>query len=172
MSDNTPDNAAPNVPPTPAGYPGGASEAPGAQGAPEAAPAYGAPPAAPAYGAPEAAAAYGSAPAYGAAPAYPTAPGYAGYPTAPKTNTLAIVSLVSSLAGLFVVPVIGQIVGIITGHMSLSRLKTSGENGRGLALAGTIIGWVGLVLAIIGIILVISFIAWAAQNGERYSTYG
>ena len=52
---------------------------------------------------------------------------------------------------------IGQIVGIITGHMSLSQIKQTGEGGRGLGLAGVIIGWVTLGLAILGIIL---FIAW------------
>jgi len=90
-------------------------------------------------------------------PAYGAAPAYTAYPQGPKTNTLAIVSLVSSLVGVFVIPVIGQIVGIITGHMSLSQIKQTGEGGRGLGLAGVIIGWVTLGLAILGIIL---FIAW------------
>ncbi|MFV0320085.1 MAG: DUF4190 domain-containing protein [Microbacterium sp.] len=80
-------------------------------------------------------------------------PAYGGYPAGPKYNVLAIVSFVSSLVGVLLIPVIGQIVGIITGHISLGQLKRSGENGRGLALAGTIIGWVSLGLAILGIIL-------------------
>ena len=105
----------------------------------------------------------------GAPPAYGAAPAYAAYPQGPKTNTLAIVSLVSSLVGVFVIPVIGQIVGIITGHMSLNQIKRTGENGRGLGLAGVIIGWVSLGLAIVGIIL---FIAWFGVifANARYSS--
>ena len=128
-----------NTPAAPEEQPPAAAPAPPASYPPPA------PPAPPAYGAPAA------PPAYGAAPAYTT------YPQGPKTNTLAIVSLVSSLVGVFVIPVIGQIVGIITGHMSLSQIKQTGEGGRGLGLAGVIIGWVTLGLAILGIIL---FIAW------------
>lgn len=105
---------------------------------------------------------------YGAAPQYAAAPGYGGYPAGPKYNVMAIVSFVSSLVGLFVIPIIGQIVGIITGHISLNQLKTSGENGRGLALAGTIIGWVSLGLAILAIILIFAFvIPLAIANGAR-----
>ena len=90
-------------------------------------------------------------------PPYPAAPGYGGAP-APRTNTLAVVSLVSALVGMFVVPLIGSIVAVITGHMSLGQLKTSGEQGRGLALAGTIIGWVGIGFAVLGIILLAIFL--------------
>ena len=105
---------------------------------------------------------------YGAAPQYAAAPGYSGYPAPPKYNSMAIVSFVSSLVGLFVIPIVGQIVGIITGHISLNQLKTSGENGRGLALAGTIIGWVSLGLAILGIILFFAvFIPFVISNGAR-----
>jgi hypothetical protein len=143
---------APTPPPAPSPYPD--------------APAYGAPQQP--YGAPQQP--YGSAPQqYGTAPQYPATPGYGGYPAGPKYNVMAIVSFVSSLVGLFIIPVIGQIVGIITGHISLSQLKTSGENGRGLALAGTIIGWVSLGLAIVGIILFFAiFLPFMLANAERF----
>lgn len=113
------------------------------------------PPAPPAYGTPA------------APPAYSAAPAYAAYPQGPKTNTLAIVSLVSSLVGVFVIPVIGQIVGIITGHMSLSQIKRTGENGRGLGLAGVIIGWVTLGLAIIGVIALIAWFGVIFSNASE-----
>jgi hypothetical protein len=114
----------------------------------------------PAYGSDPAAApgaAYGSAQAYGSAPSY----GY-GYGAPAKTNTLAIVSLISSIASFVILPFIGSIVGVITGHMSLNQLKTSGEQGRGMALAGTIVGWVGLGLSILGIIAAIVFFSFFA----------
>ncbi|HET8927816.1 MAG TPA: DUF4190 domain-containing protein [Microbacterium sp.] len=143
---------APTPPPAPSAYPD--------------APAYGAPQQP--YGTPQQP--YGSAPQqYGAAPQYPATPGYGGYPAGPKYNVMAIVSFVSSLVGLFIIPVVGQIVGIITGHISLGQLKTSGENGRGLALAGTIIGWVSLGLAIVGIILFFAiFLPFMLANAQRF----
>lgn len=170
MSDNTPSpdpNARPEQPageqPAPAAYP---AQAPGAYPPPPPGayppPAQGGYPGGPAYGAP------GAAPSYQGAPAYGAAPGY-GYGSQPKTNVLAIVSLIASIVGFIgILPIIGSIGGIVTGHISLHQLKTSGENGRGMALSGTIIGYVGLALWVIGGIILISFIAWAASNGSRF----
>lgn len=103
--------------------------------------------------------AYGTAPAYGSAPAYgQTAP-----PTGAKTNTLAIVSLVASLIGL--VSGIGFLVGIICGHIAIGQIKKTGEQGRGMALAGLIIGYVGIVLSIILTILFFAVFASLWQGG-------
>jgi hypothetical protein len=58
-------------------------------------------------------------------------------------NTLAVVSLASALSGF------GWLIAIITGHVSLSQIKRSGENGRALALTGTVIGYLPVALWII-----------------------
>jgi hypothetical protein len=102
-----------------------------------------------------------------AAPTPPPAPqpyapqpyGSPGYPQqyGPRTNALAIVSLVSSLVGL-VVWFLAPLAGIITGHIALGQIKRTGEAGQGMAMAGLIIGYVlmGLsVLLVIGYIIVI-----------------
>ncbi len=99
------------------------------------------------------------APAYGTQPAY----GQAAPPTGAKTNTLAIVSLVASLIGL--VSGIGFLVGIICGHISLGQIKKTGEQGRGMAVAGLIIGYVGIVLSIIVTILFFAVFASLWQAG-------
>lgn len=99
------------------------------------------------------------APAYGAAGA---APAY-GQPTAAKNNTLAVVSLVASLAGL--VSGIGFLVGIICGHISLGQIKKTGEQGRGMAVAGLIIGYVGIVLSIIVAIVIFASLAALYETG-------
>ena len=103
------------------------------------------------------------APSYGTgAPAYgATTPSY-GAPATQKTNVLAIVSLVSSF---FI-----SLVGIITGHIALSQIKKTGEQGRGLAIAGLIIGYVGLVLTIIFTIVWIAIFT-AAVNSGSVTTY-
>jgi len=117
---------------------------------------------------------------YGA-PAYPQPPqqqpyGYgAPYGYAPKTNSLAIVSLISGIAAFVVLPFIASIVAVITGHMSLKQLKTNGEAGRGMALAGTILGWVGIGLAVLLVVGLIVFwgiiAAGLASSGSSYYDY-
>ena len=102
------------------------------------------------------------APSYGTgAPAYSaTTPSY-GAPATQKTNVLAIVSLVSSF---FI-----SLVGIITGHIALSQIKRTGENGRGLAIAGLIIGYV--YIAFIVLMVIIAIIVSVAAASAGYSSY-
>jgi protein-disulfide isomerase len=69
--------------------------------------------------------------------------------TAPKTNTLAIVSFVSSFF-------IG-LVAIITGHIALGQIRVRGELGRGFALAGLIIGYIGTTVVAILVVFAIIF---------------
>ena len=69
-------------------------------------------------------------------------------PTAPW-NVLSIVSLVGSLTGF-------GLVGIITGHLALGQLKSSGEQGRGLALAGTIVGYAGIAALVLFTLIMIA----------------
>jgi len=71
--------------------------------------------------------------------------------TPQKTNGIAVAALISSF---FV-----SILGIILGFVALNQIKTSGEQGRGLALAGIIIGFVA-----IGITLLIIIISAAAAT--------
>ena len=71
-----------------------------------------------------------------------------------KLNTLSIVAIV----GAFLLPIVGIVCGII----SLRQIKTTGERGHGLALAGVILGIAFTVLgALIGII---SAVAGAAMS--------
>ena len=66
-------------------------------------------------------------------------------PTTDRTNGLAIAALVSSF---FV-----SILGIILGFVALNQIKSTGEQGRGLALAGIIIGFVAVGITILIIII-------------------
>ena len=66
-------------------------------------------------------------------------------PSTDRTNGLAIAALVSSF---FV-----SILGIILGFVALNQIKTSGEQGRGLALAGIIIGFVAVGITLLVIII-------------------
>jgi hypothetical protein len=61
-------------------------------------------------------------------------------PTGPTTNTMAIVSLVLSLAGLLTA--ITAPIGAILGHVARKQIRERGEQGEGLAMAGIIVGWI------------------------------
>jgi len=91
---------------------------------------------------------------------YPT--GQTGQPR--PLNALAVVSLITSILPLY-------LVGVITGHVALSQIKRTSARGHGLALAGLILGYIGLVLVpIIGILSAIAIpIFLNPQAGARDS---
>lgn len=98
------------------------------------------------------------------AQAYPQQ-GYAGA-VAPANNTLALVSLISGIAAFVIIPFIGSIVAIITGHMAKKQIAQTGEGGGGMATAGLILGYVGIGLAVLGVIAWIAIVGLAASSGE------
>lgn len=85
-----------------------------------------------------------------------------------KVNTLAIVALASGIVGLVLVPLVGSIVAIITGHVSLEQMKETGEAGRGQALAGTMMGYVGLAFGVPALISFFAFLPVMIVNIEKY----
>ncbi len=66
---------------------------------------------------------------------------YANYAAPAKTNGLAIASLVVSLAG-FISCFLSSPVGLILGIVALTKIGQSDQKGRGMAIAGVIIGGV------------------------------
>ena len=68
-----------------------------------------------------------------------------GYPQPPRrpTNALSIVALVSSIVWLWG---IGSVVALITGYMARQQIRQRGEAGDGMAIAGLIIGGIGVLL--------------------------
>ncbi len=89
----------------------------------------------------------------------PQQPGGYGYPPpgsgypqqTPGTNGLAIASLVCSLLGWLCG--IGPILGLVFGFIALNQIKQTGQGGRGMALAGIIIGAVAIVAGIVLLLL-------------------
>lgn len=95
-------------------------------------------------------------PPQGPPPGYGYQPGYGyGYVPVRPTNTFAVISLVSSLASMMVL--IGWIPGIVFGHMALRQIDRSGENGRSLAIAGLIVGYIFGALLILAVLAYIAF---------------
>lgn len=80
-----------------------------------------------------------------------------GYLVGPRpTNGMAIAALVCSLV---LAPL-----GIIFGHISLAQIKRTGEDGRGMAIAGLVIGYLSTVGALIGILVLVGVIGGAIHD--------
>lgn len=64
------------------------------------------------------------------------------------THPLAVISLIASIIGLTVVPLIGSLVGVVLGHISHHEIQTQPERyiGNGWAVGGIVLGWLGIVL--------------------------
>ena len=71
-------------------------------------------------------------------------------PVMPHNSTMAIISLIGGIAGWTVLPFIGSIVAIITGHMAKSEIKKGGGmvTGNGMATAGLILGYLNIALGV------------------------
>jgi hypothetical protein len=80
-------------------------------------------------------------------------------PVAPQgNNALAIASLVCGVAQVMLWP-LATIPAVVLGHVARHQIRRTGEQGAGLALAGLILGWIGVgfaLLAIVGIVLVVA----------------
>jgi peptidyl-prolyl cis-trans isomerase B (cyclophilin B) len=88
-------------------------------------------------------------------PPYGPAGGGYGYPQPRPTNGMAIASLVCAF--LFAP------LGIVFGHVSMSQIKRTGEQGRGLAIAGLVISYVLTILTVLVVAATIVFAAFAIQ---------
>jgi hypothetical protein len=72
------------------------------------------------------------------------------YQSAPN-STMALISLISGILGLTLVPFLGSIVALILGYMAKKEIRESAGliGGDGLAIAGIVLGWVGVGLLVI-----------------------
>ncbi len=81
----------------------------------------------------------------------------------PGTNTLAIVSLVLGLVWFYW---IGSVLAVVLGIMSLRQLSERDEQGRGLAIAGIVLGAGGLVALVF-----FGLFAFAMAHGQPVGHY-
>jgi hypothetical protein len=79
----------------------------------------------------------------------------------PKTSNLAIWSFTLGIVSLVCCGVIAGIPGVICGHKAMSEIKSSAGRlaGEGFALAGLILGYIGIFLGTIGVIGFLAAIA-------------
>jgi hypothetical protein len=78
-----------------------------------------------------------------------------------RTNGLAVASLACGLAQFMFGP-LATIPAIVFGHLARHQIKRTGEQGAGLALAGLILGWAAVILAVL---LILGVAAVAGMHG-------
>lgn len=100
----------------------------------------------------------------------PPGGGYGPQTAYPATNSKATASLVLGIIGLFVCPIVCSVIAIILGYSAKNEIAASGgrETGESNANAGIILGWVGIVLYVIGIIIAIIIAIIAAANAALF----
>ena len=91
-------------------------------------------------------------PAPPAPPQYPV-PYAPAYPVA-TTNGLAVASLI---AGFFWIGWLGSFLAVIFGHVALGQINRSGgrEQGSGLAIAGLVLGYMGLLTLLLVVLVAV-----------------
>jgi hypothetical protein len=93
----------------------------------------------------------GQAGQYGYQPQYFT-------PTAVRTNPLAVAALCCGIAQfvLLIGNILAAIPAIILGAIALKQIRLRGERGRGMAIAGLILGILGVVFFLLVIVVIIA----------------
>ncbi|MEV4423649.1 DUF4190 domain-containing protein [Patulibacter sp. NPDC049589] len=127
-------------------------------GPPPAGPGYGPPPSAPPpggqpYGPPPSGPPPGGSP-YGPPPGFAPGPAPGAWApvalVAPAPPGGAVVSLVLGIVGLVVCGLLCSVPAIVFGHIAMSQSAAlPGRPGHGMALAGTILGWIGTLIWVI-----------------------
>jgi hypothetical protein len=109
-------------------------------------------------------------PAYGQYPA-------PGFRQSPPTNGLALGSLITSVAGAVTGPfacgitLLACIVGPVLGFVALGQIRESGENGRGMAIGGIVVGIVAIALTVLILGILIALYGWVFWNLNEVSNH-
>ena len=98
---------------------------------------------------------YGGPPmGYAPPTGYGAPPGYWPYaPPRPGANGMAIASMV---LGILWIWWIGSILAVIFGHISLHQIRRTNQTGRGMAIAGLVLGYLGVAVVVILILAAIA----------------
>jgi len=81
------------------------------------------------------------------------------------TSGLAVTSLILGIVSFMGCWCFTAIPGIICGHMAMSQIKRGEAEGRGLAMAGLIIGYINLGLNLLLAIVYVLFFVFVAAAG-------
>lgn len=82
----------------------------------------------------------------------------------PQTNGMAVASLV---LGILWLCSLGSIAAIILGHAALHQINRSGAAGRGIAIAGLVLGYVGLAITVAAVAFSYGVVGRWQPDGPR-----
>ncbi len=80
--------------------------------------------------------------------------------TQSQTNGFAIASLVLGITWVFG---IGSVLALVFGYRAKRQITRNGQNGRGMSIAGIILGWVGVV----GLVAIVAVVSIFPFTGSR-----
>lgn len=80
-----------------------------------------------------------------------------------RTSVAAVLSLVFGILTWFALPLVGAVIAVICGHVARAEIRHSGGavDGDGLAVAGLVLGWLNLALAVLVALVVFGVIGVA-----------
>ena len=87
------------------------------------------------------------------------APAAVAAPQKLPNNGKAIASMVLGILGLVILYVIGPILALVFGHIAKNEIEASNgtQGGGGMATAGIVMGWIGIGLTLLYLVLVLIF---------------
>ncbi len=81
-----------------------------------------------------------------------------------RTNGLAVASLVCGIGQVFFW-FLAAIPAVVLGHMARRQIRQTGEDGAGMALAGLILGWIGIVATVLFVAVIVAAVAVTSTHG-------
>jgi uncharacterized membrane protein len=97
-----------------------------------------------------------------------TRPSPAAPPATSHTNSLALASFICGFAQLVAGP-FATIPAIVLGHVARNQIRSTGEDGAGLALAGLLMGWCAVALSVLFVVALVLFFALATGSSHVVS---
>ena len=82
-----------------------------------------------------------------------------------KRNSKAMASVAIGILGL-IIPVAASIVAIVLGYRARSEIAEGPERGAGLATTGIVLGWLGVVIGIVWVVVFLTAILSAGEARE------
>lgn len=90
---------------------------------------------------------------------------------ATRTSTLAIVSLASGIAAWLLLPVLGAITAVITGHLAKKEIRRSAEmlGGNRMATVGLVLGYVQIAIVALALCSIVTLTLLGPSISDIFS---
>lgn len=88
-----------------------------------------------------------------------------------ETSGLAIASLVTGILTWFLIPILGAIAAVITGHLAKREIRDSADRlgGDGMATAGLVLGYLQVVFIVVPLCLIVLLALMGPAIGNVFS---